>query len=65
MTGFANFELQAEQEGAWATFHRGTTIGEDCRLNFEPVTARRVRLVVLKTTINPLVGEFQLFAAKR
>ncbi len=59
------FQLQAEQEGAWATFHRGTTIGEDCRLNFEPVTARRVRLVVLKTTINPLVGEFQLFAAKR
>ncbi len=59
------FELQAERDGAWETFHRGTTIGEDCELTFEPVTARRVRLVVLKTTINPLVGEFQLFEVKQ
>ncbi len=59
------FELQAERDGTWETFHRGTTIGEDCELTFEPVTAQRVRLVVLKTTINPLVGEFQLFEAKR
>ncbi|MHB8897902.1 MAG: alpha-L-fucosidase [Thermoguttaceae bacterium] len=58
------FELQAEQEGQWVTFHRGTTMGENCQLEFEPVTARRVRLVVQKTTINPLVGEFQLFSAK-
>ncbi|NLS96748.1 MAG: hypothetical protein GXX96_31830 [Planctomycetaceae bacterium] len=59
------FELQAEQDGEWKTFCRGTTIGEDCEFSFEPVTARRVRLVVLKTTINPLVGEFQLFEVKR
>jgi len=55
------FELQAEYDGTWKTFHRGTTIGEGCEISFEPVTARRVRLVVLMTTINPLVGEFQLF----
>jgi alpha-L-fucosidase len=59
------FELQAERDGSWEKFHHGTTIGEDCELTFEPVTAQRVRLVVLKTTINPLVGEFQLFEAKR
>jgi alpha-L-fucosidase len=59
------FELQAERNGMWETFHRGTTIGEDCELTFEPITARRVRLVVLKTTINPLMGEFQLFEVKQ
>jgi alpha-L-fucosidase len=57
------FELQAECAGTWETFHEGTTIGEDCTLQFNPVTARRVRLVVLETTINPLVGEFQLYRA--
>lgn len=59
------FELQAEEGGEWKTFYRATTIGEDCEVRFEPVTTRRVRLVVLKTTINPLVGEFQLFEGKR
>ena len=59
------FELQSEQDGVWKTFHHGTTIGEGCELTFKPVTAQRVRLVVLKTTINPLVGEFQLFEARR
>jgi alpha-L-fucosidase len=57
------FELQAEREGTWETFYEGTTIGEDCTLRFTPVTTRRVRLVVLETTINPLVGEFQLYRA--
>ena len=59
------FELQAEHNGTWTTFHRGTTIGEGCEIAFEPVAARRVRLVVLKTTINPLVGEFQLFELRQ
>ncbi len=58
------FELQAEKDGTWQTFLRGTTIGEDCTVTFTPVTAQRVRLVVLKTTINPLVGEFQLLEAR-
>ena len=58
------FELQAEQDGTWQTFYRGTTMGEDCDVTFPPVTARRVRLVVLKTTINPLVAEFQLLEAR-
>ena len=58
------FELQAKQGGDWQTFHRGTTIGEDFLLEFPPVTARYVRLEVLKTTINPLVGEIQLFRAR-
>lgn len=58
------FELQAKQGQQWETFHRGTTIGEDLSLQFSPLTARYVRLHVLETTTNPLVGEFQLFRSK-
>lgn len=55
------FELQAKQGDRWQTFFSGTTMGEDRTVRFPPVTTRHVRLVVLETTINPLVGEFQLF----
>ncbi|MHC4406689.1 MAG: alpha-L-fucosidase [Planctomycetota bacterium] len=58
------FELQAKQGDQWQTFHSGTTIGEDLSLEFPPVTARYLRLEVLQTTINPLVGEIQLFRAR-
>ncbi len=59
------FELQARQGDQWQTLHRGTTIGEDFDVHFAPVTARYVRLHVLETTINPLVGEFLLFRSRR
>ena len=59
------FELQAKQGDAWQTFHSGTTIGEDHSIKFPPVTARYVRLQVLDTTINPLLGEFQLFRSRK
>ncbi|HID74495.1 MAG TPA: hypothetical protein EYP56_00690 [Planctomycetaceae bacterium] len=58
------FELQAKQGQRWKTFHRGSTIGEGFSVRFAPVTARYVRLHVLKTTVNPLIGEFQLFKAR-
>ncbi len=58
------FELQAKQGDDWQTFHTGTTIGEDFTVGFPPMTAQHVRLQVLDTTINPLVGEFQLFRSK-
>ncbi len=58
------FELQAKRDGQWQTFYRGNRIGEDCTITFPPVTARYVRLVVLATTINPLIGEFHLFRAE-
>ena len=59
------FELQAKQGDQWRTFHSGTTIGEDFSVEFAPVTAQHVRLRVLDTTTNPLVGEFQLFRARK
>jgi alpha-L-fucosidase len=56
------FELQIQADGEWKTFHRGTTIGDDLNIKFTPVTARHVRLTLLKTTEGPSIWEFQLFA---
>ena len=59
------FELQVKQGDAWETFHHGKTIGEDCEIQFAPVTGRHVRLNLRKTTEGPSIWEFQLFAAKK
>ena len=58
------FELQAKEGETWRTFHRGTTIGEDLDVRFEPVTARHVRLILTETTEGPSIWEFQLFATQ-
>jgi len=55
------YELQVQKDGAWQTFHRGTTIGENCAITFAPATGQRVRLNLLKTTEGPSIWEFQLF----
>lgn len=59
------FQLQVWQEGAWKTFHRGTTIGEDLNVAFPPVTGQRVRLNLLKTSDGPSIWEFQLFDGEK
>lgn len=55
------FELQVWQDGVWKTFHRGTTIGENCEITFTPATGQRVRLNLPKTSDGPSIWEFQLF----
>ena len=55
------FELQYQDGQQWKTFARGTTLGEKKELTFEPVTARRVRLNILKATEGPTIWEFRLF----
>ncbi|MHC4404154.1 MAG: discoidin domain-containing protein [Planctomycetota bacterium] len=59
------FELQALEGDSWKTFTAGNRIGEEATLEFEPVTARVVRLNVLKATEGPTIWEFQLFAVKK
>ena len=56
------FELQAKDGDKWQTFARGTKIGDDYVQQFQPVTARIVRLNILKATDGPTIWEFQLFA---
>jgi len=55
------FELQREVGGEWVAFVRGQRIGEAARFTFEPVTTRRVRLLILEAGDAPSIREFQLF----
>ncbi len=59
------FELQAKTDGQWKTIYTGKTIGEECRVKFEPVTAQVFRLNILEATEGPTLDEFQLFEAKK
>ncbi|MBC8468150.1 MAG: alpha-L-fucosidase [Planctomycetes bacterium] len=59
------FELQYRDGSRWKTFARGTKLGHDYSKQFEPVTARYVRLNILKATDGPTICEFQLFAEKK
>ncbi len=56
------FELQRFAEGEWRTFASGSKIGLNLNLEFEPVTAQRVRLNVLEATDGPTIWEFHLFS---
>jgi alpha-L-fucosidase len=54
------FELQRDVDGKWQPFFRGTRIGQEGRYKFDPVTARKIRLAILKATEGPTIWEFQL-----
>jgi alpha-L-fucosidase len=55
------FELQTKYGQTWHTFFKGTTIGQNLKISFEPVTARRIRLNILEATDGPTIWEFQVF----
>ncbi len=59
------FELQYKEGDEWTTFARGTEIGSDYSSKFESVTARHVRLSIVKASDAPSIWEFQLFAPKK
>ena len=54
------FELQSWHGTSWQTFVQGTQHGR-VDVKFNPVTARRVRLNILKAKDVPTIWEFQLF----
>jgi alpha-L-fucosidase len=54
------FELQYATDGEWRKVFEGQGIGEEYVKRFEPVTATRVRLVILEADA-PTIWEFQLF----
>ena len=55
------FELQYQEGNDWKTFFKGTTIGRNREVRFDPVTARHVRLNIDGEN-GPTINEFQLFA---
>ncbi|MHC4728673.1 MAG: discoidin domain-containing protein, partial [Planctomycetota bacterium] len=52
-------------DGKWKTIDRGTKIGHDYSKQFEPVTARIVRLDISRASEGPTIWEFQIFAPKK
>jgi alpha-L-fucosidase len=59
------FDLQYKDGEAWKTILKGTTIGANWEREFEPVTARVVRLNILKATEGPTIWEFAVYPAKK
>ena len=59
------FELQYREGKRWKIFARGAKLGHDYSKQFDAVTARYVRLNILKATDGPTICEFQLFAEKK
>ncbi len=60
------FELEYRgNDRKWKTIDRGTKIGHDYSKQFEPVTARIIRLNISRASEGPTIWEFQLFAPKK
>jgi len=55
------FALEAWDGKAWRPFARGTTIGYKRLLRFPEVKAGRVRLVIVKSRLNPALSGFGLY----
>ena len=58
------FELQYREGSDWKTFFKGTAIGRNREVKFDPLTARHVRLNI-EGEHGPTINEFQLFAPAR
>ena len=60
------FAIQYQKRGRWHTILEGGKIGEDGRYEkeFEPVTARKVRLNITEAKTTPRIFEFQILAAE-
>ena len=55
------FVLEALDGGGWKEFSRGTVIGYKRLCRFDEVTARKVRLRVVRSRVCPTVSRFGLF----
>ena len=59
------FELQyKDATGRWVSLAHGNKIGEHLTIKFKPVTARFVRLLILRAVEGPTIWEFQIFPPK-
>jgi alpha-L-fucosidase len=56
------FAIEYKDGETWKELANGTTIAGEKTLDFTPVTARYVRLNILKASEVPTVEEFQIFA---
>ena len=56
-----SFRLEAEIDGAWKEFAKGTTIGYKRLLRFSPLTASKVRLTIDESRTIPTLARLGLF----
>ena len=54
------FTVECQVGDTWKELARGTTIGEKKTINFAPVSARHVRLNILKASEVPTIDEFRV-----
>ena len=55
------FHLEYWNGKKWNKFVEGTTVGYKRLLRFEPVRAKRVKLVIEQSRLNPTLANFGLF----
>lgn len=55
------FVVECPEGDGWKTIAEGTTIGYKRLLKFPPVTARRLRLRILSSRLNPTIAEFGIY----
>jgi alpha-L-fucosidase len=55
------FAIEYFRDGQWETCYRGEEPGEKLSVEFQPVTAERVRLNLLDANGGPTIWEFRLF----
>ncbi|HSK10400.1 MAG TPA: alpha-L-fucosidase [Vicinamibacterales bacterium] len=59
------WRVEAEVDGAWRAVAEGTSIGYKRIARFEPVTARRVRVTVVKARACPTLATIGVFRSER
>ena len=55
------FAIEYRQGETWKELAHGTTVGPEKQIDFPPVSARHVRLNILKASDTPTIEEFQVF----
>lgn len=56
-----NFVFEYEKDGEWKEATNGTTVGYKRLLRFEPVTAKKLRLRILSSRLNPFLSEIGIY----
>lgn len=59
--GAEQFELLSSVNANWQSLVNGTMLGQPAALKFEPVTARKFKLMVSRENRQPMIYELQLF----
>lgn len=57
----SSFELQAKKGEEWKTFYKGNAIGTRAEIEFSPVEARNIRILITSSSGTPQIYELMLY----